>query len=135
MTISLGDILSFISIAVAVITFFVTRHRTQKVETLQKIDELTEGYYDVRDKDVSKDYKEYVSYLSKLDRFAKAVNQHVYMERVVKKHDLFFKTLYQHGFIQKLVPQRRKQFKRESYYQDLEIMLKKLGVCEKIEGI
>ena len=88
MTISLGDILSFISIAVAVIIFFVTRYRTQKVETLQKIDELTEGYYDVRDKDVSKDYKEYVSYLSKLDRFAKAVNQHVYQERVVKKHDL-----------------------------------------------
>ena len=134
MTISLGDILSFISIAVAVTTFFVTRYRTKKVETLQKIDELTEGYYDVRDKDVSKDYKEFVSYLSKLDRFAKAVNRHVYLQRIVKQNDLFFKALYKHGFIQKLVPQRRKQFKRESYYQDLETMLKKFGACERIEG-
>lgn len=61
--------------------------------------------------------------MSKVERFATSVNNKLYNRKIVKdRTSIFFKEQY-HRFMEEIIIQRRKQFKRDNYYHNIEELL------------
>lgn len=118
--------ISTISIVVAVVTFLISHFRTKRVETLQRLDALFDGYYAVSKKSVKECYKEWAGLLSRVERFAAAYNGGVYNKRIIKNRASTFLCKLYNDHLQELIIQRRKQFKKGDYYHNTEVMVKDL---------
>ena len=119
----LATFISALSVIVAAVTFIINFRRTKKVETLQAIDEIFESYYQLSKKDVNSHYFEYVKYMSKVERFAAAVNAGIYDEKLVhNRTSIMFRKQY-NDFMKDIIQQRRKQFNREDYYSEIVKMI------------
>ena len=117
------NLLSAAAILVSVILFLIERANVKKVETIKELNDIYDLYYDLKGKDINKDYTEYVRYMSKVERFAIAVNEKVYNKNVVKRQaSIFFKAQYD-SFMKDLIAQRRSLVKRDSYYSNIEKLI------------
>ena len=122
--IDVSTLVSAIAVIVTVVTFLINFIRTKKVETMQEIDKI----FDLRDKlsgeDTNKNYLELVDYMRSVERFAIGVNEKLYYKSLVKKQlSIVLKKQYQ-TFMKELIDQRRKQFKRDDYYINIEKLIK-----------
>lgn len=115
----IANILQTVSIVVAVAIFLYDLHQRKKADTLQEIDEVFEKYYQLRDKPMKEHYSEYVSYVSFLERFAMKVRERLLLKSVVKKRMSIFLRTLDSKFLGELIDKRRKQFGRDSYYQNV----------------
>ncbi len=120
-------LISAVSVLVAVATFLISFYQNRKVETIKALNEIFDFYYcSLRDKTMHDDYKEYVKYMSQVDRFAVAVNERLYDKKLVKKRaGIFFANQYE-GFMKEIRDQRRRQFKRNDYYSNIDEMMRYL---------
>ena len=120
-------IIAAFSLIFAVVSFLFERKQTKSYETLNRVESLMEQYYEkLRNKGVNDHYADYVKYLGELDRFARGVNEGVYSKRIVKRHASIFLKMQYESFAKKLIADRRKQFGRESYYENIEQLIKEL---------
>ena len=118
-----SSLLSLISILVAVATFFSDRKRAMKVDTIKELDRILDRYYEIRDLDLNKNYKEFCALTSDISRFAYAVNTGVYDSKIVKERaSRTFLKMYV-MFMKSVIEKHRLQFKDETYYQGIETML------------
>lgn len=123
--------LSAISIMIAVYTYIDGVRRNKKADTLAEIDNILEAYYSLSGTDVSRNYKELVSYMSKVERFATSVNEGLYNKKIVKEHaSIFLKEQYRR-FMAEIITQRRKQFNRDNYYHNIEELVKSFSDVKK----
>jgi hypothetical protein len=77
-----------------------------------------------RGKDMNKDYHDYVKFLSIVERFATDVNERVLIKKIVKTRlSIFLANEYQ-NHLKELIIQRRKQFSREGYYEQIEKLIR-----------
>ena len=115
--------LSATTVIVAAATFIVDFKRKKKTETLEKINEIFDEYYKIKNKDINMFYSDYVTYLSNLERFARSVNEGVYYKKIVKSNLSIMLTEQYKKSLKEIIEQRRKQFERDSYYENIEIMI------------
>ena len=121
-----ASLLSLLSIIVAVATFLLDRKRTKKVETIKKLNEIFDRYYDLRGLDLNDDYKEFCAFTSDFSRFAYAVNERVYDEKVViEKASRLLESIYE-SFLKDVIEKHRVQFKDDTYYQEIDTLMKKI---------
>ncbi|MBR6322718.1 MAG: hypothetical protein IKR59_07600 [Lachnospiraceae bacterium] len=119
-------IISATSVFVAAVSFLLNFFRTKKVETMNQIDKLFDGYYNLRKKTVKENYHEYVEYLSFIERFSRAVINNIYSWRIVKNNAGRFLLKFYRDHKTDIIDQRRQQFKNESYYFNFEKLAKKI---------
>ena len=120
-------LISAISVIVAVATFLINFYRNRKVETIRALNEIYELYYSsLQDKTVHDNYKDYVKYMSHVDRFAVAITENLYDRQLVKKRASIFFTNQYEEFMKEIRDQRRKQFKRDDYYNNIDKMMQYL---------
>lgn len=122
----ISNVLSAISIMVAVITFLVNFVRTKKVETMREIDKLFELSGELKGKTVRDDYQDYVAYMREVERFAIGVNEGLYYRSVVSRQASILLFNQYDNFIREIIEQRRKQFKRADYYQNIEKLMHRI---------
>lgn len=127
----IASFLSAISIMIAVYTYVDGVRRKKTADTLAEIDNILEAYYSLSGTDVSRNYKELVSYMSKVERFATSVNAGLYNKKIVEdRASIFLKEQYRR-FMEEIITQRRKQFKREDYYHNIEKLVNSFSVTKK----
>ena len=122
----ISNVLSAISIMVAVITFLFNFVRTKKVETMREIDKLFELSGELKGKTVRDDYQDYVAYMREVERFAIGVNEGLYYRSVVSRQASILLFNQYDNFIREIIEQRRKQFKRADYYQNIEKLMHRI---------
>lgn len=134
--INYGDIVSSASLVFAIIVFFMDRWGKIKTDITNGIDELFEFYYStVKSAEKGQEYRVRIDYMSRLDRFAKTViNSRLPRRR--RKHIVYeltgkFWIREYEAYIEEYIGQRRKQFKRDNYYNALEKMMKQLQKMDK----
>ncbi len=120
-----SSVVAAISLVFAVITYLIDRHNKKKADTIQAIDRIFDSYYELaRGKDINKDYHDYVKFLSIVERFATDVNERVLIKKIVKTRlSIFLANEYQ-NHLKELIIQRRKQFSREGYYEQIEKLIR-----------
>lgn len=123
---SMSDILSAVSILVGVITFLIHFVRTKKVETMKEIDKIFELSDELKGKTVRNNYEDYVAYMREVERFAIGVNEKLYYRCMVKRQVSILLCNQYDDFMKDIINQRRKQFKRTSYYQNIEKLIDKI---------
>ena len=124
----LGIAISVFSILFAAATYFADKMLARRDKTISAITELLKEYRDgVSRLDISGHYHEHVAFLSRVEHFAISVREGVYSHRVVKKYASHFLKMLYGKYKTALIDQRRKQFKRKSYYEYFEKMVKGFG--------
>lgn len=119
----IASVVSLISIVFAVVTFYSDRKRAMKVDTIKELNRILDRYYEIRDLDLNKNYKEFCALTSDISRFAYAVNTGVYDSKIVKERaSRTFLKMYE-MFMKSVIEKHRLQFKNETYYQEIETML------------
>ena len=125
-----ASLLSLLSIVVAVATFLSDRRRTKRVETIKELNKIFERYYMIKDLNLNDNYKEFCSFVSDFSRFAYAVNERVYDEKVViEKASRLIESMYE-SFLKSVIEKHRKQFKDDTYYQEIDVLMNNIR-CKK----
>ena len=127
---SIGDIISLVGVLVAIVALVITiviymkeMKRTKRVETHREINELFDFYHNMNDK---KNYQERVHFMSKIDRFAVPVNEKLFDIEIVKRRASKFLIDQYNDYMKEYIEQRRKQFKDDKYYENIEELISKL---------
>lgn len=123
----IASISAALSIFVAVATYLFDRKTKKKADTIHAIDHVLDSYYKYKDdkrKDPQKDYNYYVKFLSIVERFATDVNEGVLLKKTVKNRLSIFLTNEYEKHMKEIISQRRKQFSRESYYEQIDRLIK-----------
>ena len=136
---AVSSVLSLAAVVVAVTTFLLDRKRTQRVETIEELNQIFSRYYEIRDLDLDTNYRTFCSFVSYLDRFAYAVNCGVYDKKIVAKRASRLFDQIDKTFMRSVIKKRREQYKKvisenEPYYKEIDIMLeaiRKLNIADK----
>lgn len=124
----ISDLIAAVSIIVTMGTFLAQHIRTIRVETIHQLNDLFDYYYtELQGKTVNTNYLDFVKYMSRLDRFAVAVNEGIYCKGMVKKRASILLTKQYDEFMKGIITQRRAQFHRENYYENIEKLIKSFG--------
>lgn len=115
-----GVIVSAVSIVVAVCTYVDGVRQKKNVDTLEVIDNIFELYYSLPGTDTNRNYRELVSYMSKVERFAISVNEGLYNKKIVEKRVSILLRENYRIFMKEIIAQRRAQYKRADYYHNIE---------------
>ena len=119
----ISSIATAASVVIVVITYCVDFHNRKKSETIKAVDQVLNSYYDLP-KD--RDYHEYVKFMSGIERFAVDANENILIKRLIKKRlSIFLINEYEQN-MKEIISQRRKQFNRDSYYDQIDTLIKYL---------
>ena len=125
----IASISTALSVIIVVVTYMVDRKTKKKADTIHAIDHVLDSYYKYKDdkrKDPNKDYNFYVEFLSIVERFATDVNEGVLLKKTVKNRlSIFLVNEYEKN-MKEIIAQRRKQFSRDSYYEQIEKLIEYL---------
>ena len=114
-------------ILVSLVLYWLDRAASIKNEMNEEIDKIYDFYYRNLTKTDKKDlYHERVQYMSMLNRLARQANSSRYRMKIVNEQAGKFLLRLDEDFIHSIILQRRRQFKRESYYVQLEKMIETL---------
>ena len=123
----IASVATALSVMFAVATYWIDRKTKKKTETIHAVDHILDSYYEyVKGKDLKKDYNDYVKFLSIVERFATDANEGVLSRKTVKKRLSIFLVNEYDKNMREVILQRRKQFSRESYYEQIERLIKYL---------
>ena len=120
----LANIISAGSLIATVLAFCCTQCKSKKAETIKRINDIYDFYYEICEKDFHEHYFKYVHYMSEVERFAVYVNEGVYNKHIVEKQMSIFLASQYDRFMREIIEQRRKQFGRDSYYKNIEDLIK-----------
>ena len=126
LTITLGNILTVLSLLFGVYQYLHEKRKQRIANTLVEIDHLFEMFDSLKKKKVNDNYDDFVSYIRRLDRLAYGTEKGSYELEVIKER--FSRTLVSDydRRLKDIVENRRKQMKRESYYKSLENLVEKM---------
>lgn len=133
----IASVSAAISVIIAVLTYLVDRKTKKKAETIHAIDHVLDSYYKYKDKkgkEPKKDYNFYVEFLSIVERFATDVNEGVLSRKTAKKRLSIFLTKEYENKMKEIIIQRREQFSRENYYEQIEKLIKYMNYNTKKKG-
>lgn len=91
---------------------------------MKELDTLWELYQPLKKKTIKEDYNDFVDYMRRVEHFAIGVKDNFYSKKVVKKQASFFFANQYNRFMKEIITQRRKQFKRNDYYKNIEDLVK-----------
>ena len=119
----LSSIATAASVIFAVITYWVDSCNKKRADTINAIDHIFDSYHELP-KD--RDYHEYVKFMSVVERFATDANEGVLIKKIIKKRLSIFLIEEYDRHMKEIITQRRKQFKRDSYYNQIDDLIKYL---------
>lgn len=123
----IASVSAALSVIIAVITYWLDRKNKKKAKTISAIDHVLDSYYKyVKGKEPKNNYNNYVKFLSIVERFATDVNEGVLFKKIVKNRLSIFLINEYDKNMKEIILQRRKQFSRESYYGQIEKLIKKM---------
>lgn len=119
-----ANVLTCVSIFGSAVFYWVDRYRDIQIELGQEISDLFDFYYEsVRNADASELYVKRVQFMSKLNRFAEKVNKKCHSKKYVRQKASILLKQQNDAYIREYIAQRRKQFKRDDYYSELEKLM------------
>ena len=119
----IGVVLALIAVVVSIVIYLKELRRSRLTDTIREINELFDFYHNMKDK---KDYKERIHFMSKVDRFAVAVNEKLYDKKMTKRRAGKFLLRLYDDFMDEYIAQRRNQFGDDSYYENIVLLIEKL---------
>ena len=123
----IASVATALSVIVAVITYVTDHHFKKRAATIHAIDRVLDAYYEyVRDKDPNKDYKEYTKFMSIVERIAADANERVILKKLIKARLSILLINEYDKHMKNIIDQRRNQFSRNSYYQQIEKLIQYL---------
>lgn len=110
------------SVIIAVVTFLIDIHNKKRSATIQAVDQVFDAYYQyVKGKDPNKDgYNDYIAFLSIVDRLAIDANENVLSRKITKSRLSILIISEYDKHMHFIIKQRRKQFKRDTYYKEID---------------
>lgn len=119
-----ANVLTCVSVLGSAIFYWRDKRHDREVELKHEISEIFDYYYEkIRNADESELYVKRVQFMSKLNRLAETVNGKCFSKKYVRKHARLFLKQQNDTFIREYIAQRRKQFKRDDYYSELEKLM------------
>lgn len=116
----ISSIATAVSVIIVVITYWRDSHNKKRADTINAIDHVLDSYHDLP-KD--RDYQKYVKFMSIVERFATDANERVLMKSLIKKRISIFLIEEYDQHMKEIITQRRKQFKRDTYYSQIEKLI------------
>lgn len=120
----IANFLSASSILVAISIYCNTARQSKRTETLNALNDLFDTYYEIDGSTGKEDYREYVRFISKVDRFAVAFVEKIYDRKLTKARAGEFLCRQYRESMRKIIEQRREQFEREDYYEAIDKMIR-----------
>lgn len=117
---------SCVALVFGVATYYSSISRERKVRTYNAIDVLLEKNDELSSKNIKNDYMDFVHFTRNVDRFASSYNAGQFKKSIVKERAGAFLIRIYDEKLSGIILQQRKQFKRDSYFSQLENMIKDL---------
>ena len=123
----ISSVAAAISVIIAVAAYLHDSCNKKTAETIHAVDRVLDSYYELaKGKNPKTDYDDYVKFLSIVERFATDANEGVIKKNLIKKRLSIFLINEYEQHLKGIITQRRKQFSRESYYKQIEDLIKYL---------
>lgn len=121
-----ASFVTIIGLGVTVLIFFSQKKQEKKAFTIEKVEELFAEHDLLKEKELSKNYMDYVVFTRKVNRFAIDYNEKLFNKDLISKRVRDFLLRIYDDKLKQIIEQQRKQFDREDYFINIEYMISDL---------
>ncbi len=126
-----GIIIAALSLLATAVTYIYDKLLQRKQRTIEKLGELQNNYHDSiagKGRREEKDYyRNCVKFFGNVEQFCAGIMSHYYSYNIAKKNASRFITMLYNDFKDYLIEQRRSMFQNDSYYHNLEQLVRRFS--------